>query len=68
MKKTYSVKRGERGKQGYRHMLLNITEEEIAEIKIQLDQYLKDHNKETVTNGLRGRGDRKTIMLALDKL
>ena len=50
MKKTYSVKRGERGKQGYRHMLLNITEEEIAEIRIELDQYLKDHNKETVTN------------------
>ena len=49
MSYTISLKKGERGKAGYRQMLVRATVEQKIEISRRLDLYVKDYNKETVT-------------------
>ena len=45
-----SVKRGERGKPGYRQMLVKVTEEQLAEIAKRMEVFVKEHKKESVSN------------------
>lgn len=49
MSYTISVKKRERGKAGYRQMLVRATVEQKTEISRRQDLYNKDYNKETVT-------------------